>query len=106
MQKGNSETLHELAGRDSGTFRDNPLIIIIATSATRDLMETIQQIKNRGDLVVVIYLDLASWSESEPGLNRTQALQRLGAQIYVLRKHDELAVTLDSKTVQTHPLVV
>jgi hypothetical protein len=99
-------TLNEAVNGNLNKIHDNPLVIIVATTTSAGLLETIHQLKNRVDSVVVILLDVASWKGSPvlSDLGRTLALT--GAQVYHIFKGDELTKALDSKVSHLHPVGV
>jgi len=95
-------TLNDAVTTNLNKLRDNPLVIIIATTTSAGLLETIHQLRNRVDSVVVILLDVASWKGTPvlSELGRTLALT--GAQVYHVFKGDELTRALDSKASHLH----
>jgi uncharacterized protein (DUF58 family) len=107
LMKGDWKTeLNEVVSQHLDSFRDNPLVIIVATSATESLMETVHQLKNRADSVVVVLLDIASFQGRPSTLDNSRVLTWVGAQVYTVRKGEELAKALDSRTTRIHPLMV
>ena len=106
MKTGTSARLNELAAEYLPRLRDNPPIIVIVTSATRNLLETIHQLRSRTAMVVVIYLDITGWGGLSITANQSRAIKQLGAQIYLVRKGEELAKALDSKANFNRPLAV
>lgn len=106
MKTGWKMTLSQTVLQNLDSIRDNPLVIIIATSATPNLMETIHQLKNRVDSVVVVLLDVASWGGRPLSTEIARTLTWSGAQVYTVRKSDELSQALDSKTSRRQPLLV
>lgn len=99
-------TLNEVASQHTDTFHDNPFIIIVATSATRDLMRTVHLLKNRVDSLVVVLLDIASFKGNPSTADTFRALSTVGAQVYTVRKGEEISKALDSRTTRIHPLMV
>jgi uncharacterized protein (DUF58 family) len=107
LMKGDWKTeLNEVVSQHLDSFRDNPLVIIVATSATESLMETVHQLKNRADSVVVVLLDIASFQGRPSTLDNSRVLTWVGAQVYTVRKGEELTKALDSRTTRIHPLMV
>jgi len=102
MQTGRTLPLDNLLTSQLPSFRDNPLMIIVVTSATRNLLETIQRLRERTDMVVVICLDIAGWSGVSLAANLSPAITQLGAQVYYVRRGEELAAALDSKVTHKH----
>ena len=98
--------LNEVVSQHSDTFRDNPLVIIIATSLTENLMEIVHQLKNRIDSVVVVLIDIGSFKGRPSTVDISRTLILAGAQVYTVRKGEEIAKALDSRTTRIHPLMM
>ncbi|HEX9896827.1 MAG TPA: DUF58 domain-containing protein [Dehalococcoidales bacterium] len=98
--------LNEIVSQHLDSFRDNPLVIIVATSMTEGLMDTVHQLKNRVDSLVVVLLDIDSFKGRPSGVDTSRTLIWAGAQVYTVRKDEELAKALDSRTTRIHPLMV
>ncbi|MBI4180544.1 MAG: DUF58 domain-containing protein [Chloroflexi bacterium] len=98
--------LSELVSHNLDGFHDNPLVIIVATSTSENLVEIIHQLRNRVDSVVVILLDVADFGGrlSSTGVSRT--LTWSGAQVYTITKRAELSKALDNKIRQLPQLLV
>lgn len=99
LPANNRASLQETLGNNTGNFKDHPLIVLIVTSLTKGITETIQKLKNWSDSIAVVYLDLTSWQEQHTGKYRRPDLQRLGVQVFSIRKTDDLPAALDSKAV-------
>lgn len=101
-------TLNDIVAQNLDSFRDNPLVIIIATSGTDGLMDLIRQLKNRVDSAVVVLLDAASFPgrRGPTAADISRTLTWAGAQVYTVRKGEELGKALDSKTTRLQPLLV
>jgi len=101
-------TLNDLVAQNMDSFRDNPLVIIIATSGTEGLMDLIRQLKNRVDSAVVVLLDASSFPghRGPAAVDVSRSLTWVGAQVYTVRKGEELGKALDSKTTRLQPLLV
>lgn len=97
--------LKEIVSRYADNLRDNPLVIIIATSATEGLVEIVRQLKNKADSVIVVLLDIPSFKDQPSSLDTSRVLSWAGAQVYTIRKGEELAKALDSRTTHIHPLM-
>ena len=85
-------------------YKEDPVVMIIATSASRQLMEAIRSLKTVVESVVVVLLDASSFDGKHPVLNSTHNLSLLGAQVYNLQQGDEISKVLDSRSLtwQTH----
>jgi uncharacterized protein (DUF58 family) len=106
MQADGKLTLGEAASPHLNSLRDNPLVIVIATSASENLTEVIHQLRNRVDSVVVILLDAASFGGHSSSTGISQTLTRSGTQVYTIRQGTELARALDSKATRLYPQLV
>jgi uncharacterized protein (DUF58 family) len=99
-------TLYEVVSAHTDVFHDNPFVIIVSTSATKNIMETVHLLKNRIDSVVVVLLDIASFQGRSADIEIFRALTWVGAQIYMVRKGEEISKALDSRATHIHPLMV
>jgi uncharacterized protein (DUF58 family) len=107
LTDGNREIkLNTVVSDNLDNFRDNPLVIIIATSASESLMETIHLLRNRANSVVVVLLDIVSFGGRQPAADVARGLTWVGAQVYNIRKDEDIAKALDSRTTHIHPLTV
>lgn len=87
LMKANRElTLSELSSYHLDSFRHNPLVIIIATSASENLVEVVPQLRNRVASIVVILVDAASFGGPPWSSQMAQTLIRSGAQVYTIGK--------------------
>jgi len=101
-------SLNDIVAQNLDAFRDNPLVIIVATTGTDGIMDVIRQLRNRVDSAVVVLLDGASFLERRgpAAADVSRTLTLAGAQVYTVRKGEELSKTLDSKTTRLQPLLV
>lgn len=100
-------TLNEVVAQNLDSFRDNPLVIIITTSAAEGLLDIVRQLKNRADSVVFVLLDAASYGRhGTAAADVSRTLTWSGGQVYTVRKGEELGKALDSKTTRLQPLLV
>jgi uncharacterized protein (DUF58 family) len=88
-------------------FGVNSAIIAITPSTSERLTASLRQIKNRGALVIVILLDSVSFGGAVSTANTASSLAASslassGFQVYVVRKGEELARTLDSRLPISH----
>jgi len=98
--------LLEIVNNNLDKLRDNPLLIIIATTTSVNLPEVIRLLRRRVDTVVVILLDAASWTGNRMLTEMGRTLAWTGAQVYTVYKGDDLAKALDSKATHLHPVTV
>lgn len=92
-----STPLGQLIFQHVDEFKDDPVIIIIATSQSGQLIEAIRRLKTRVESVVVILLDSHSFGDKREPINTAQNLTFSGAQVYVVKQGDELSKVLDSR---------
>jgi uncharacterized protein (DUF58 family) len=79
-------------------FKEDPVIMIIATSASRQLMEAVRRLKSQVESVVVVLLDASSFNGKGGDLNSAHNLSLLGVQVYSIRHGDEISKALDSRS--------
>jgi uncharacterized protein (DUF58 family) len=79
-------------------FKEDPIIMIIATSASRQLMEAVRRLKSQVESVMVVLLDASSFNGKGGDLNSAHNLSLLGAQVYSIRQGDEISKALDSRS--------
>ena len=90
--------LGQLLFDHTSDFKDDPAIIIVATSASRQLAEAIRKLKNQVESVVVILLDASTFTNAPAPLNSVHSLSLMGAQVYNIRNGDEVSKALDSQS--------
>ncbi len=90
--------LGQVLSDHTSDFKDDPVIVIIATSASRQLMEAVRTLKSQVEAVVVVLLDASSFGYPHTPLNSAHGLSMLGAQVYHVRSGDEVAKALDSQS--------
>ena len=91
LMKTNKElTLSELSSYHLDSFRNNPLVIIIATSASESLVEVVSQLRNRVASMVVILVNATSFGGPPWSNQIAQTLIRSGAQVYTTGKDNNL----------------
>jgi len=96
----------DLINNNVDKMRDNPLAVIVGTTATIGLQETIRQMRNKAGSVVVILLDVASFGGRATGTDIARTLTWSGAQVFIIRKGDDLSRTLDSKLTERFAALV
>jgi uncharacterized protein (DUF58 family) len=80
-------------------FKDDPVIVIIATSTSRQLMEAVSRLKSQVESIVVVLLDAATFGDTHMPLNSGHNLSLMGTQVYNVRNGDELSKALDSRSI-------
>ena len=87
-------------------FQGNSLVIIITPSGTEQVVTAVRQLKNRGNSVVAILLDSTSFGSTISSINTVRSLSSTGAQVYTVRKGDDLARALDSRVSFPHRIYI
>ncbi|UCG54897.1 MAG: DUF58 domain-containing protein [Dehalococcoidia bacterium] len=91
LMKANKElTLSKLSSYHLDSFHHNPLVIIIATSASENLVEVVTQLNPRVASMVVILVDAASFGGPPWSSQIAQTLIRSGVQVYATGKDTNL----------------
>ena len=91
LMKANKElTLSELSSYHLDSIRHNPLVIIIATSASESLVEVVTQLRNRVASMVVILVNATDFGGPTWSDQITQTLIRSGSQVYTTGKDTNL----------------
>jgi len=90
--------LGQLLLNHAADFKDDPVIVIIATSTSRQLMEAVSKLKSQVEAVVVVLMDAATFGDTHTAINNAHGLSFMGAQVYNVRKGDEVAKALDSRS--------
>jgi uncharacterized protein (DUF58 family) len=90
--------LGELLLDHTADFKDDPAVVIIATTNSGQLLEAINRLKNQVESVVVILLDAASFGSPRQPINSAHTLASMGVQVYQVKKGDEMAKALDSRS--------
>jgi uncharacterized protein (DUF58 family) len=86
MKANKGRTLSELFSYHLDIFCHNPLVIIIATSASDSLIEAVSQLRSRVASTVVMLLDVASFGGPPWSSQMAQTLIQSGAQVYTMGK--------------------
>lgn len=88
--------VHDLLNQELSRFDSGSTVIIVTPKADPLLEQNIRTLKNKGCLVVVIFIDSSSFSESENRTDSTKAFHSAGAQVYTVRKDHNINRALDS----------
>jgi uncharacterized protein (DUF58 family) len=94
--KGDTSLGESILGKMEN-FKDNPVLMIVATSTSRELLEALRKLKNKVESVVVILLNTPSFGGTHHIVNNPHNLTLSGAQVYTIRQGDELSKALDSR---------
>jgi uncharacterized protein (DUF58 family) len=81
-----------------GDLKEDPVVMIIATSASRQLMEAVRNLKTQVESIVIVLLDVSSFDGKQIALNSAHNLSFSGAQVYKVRQGDEISKVLDSRS--------
>ena len=98
IKRQSIKLLGELLLDHSADFKDDPAVVIIATTNSGQLMEAINRLKSQVESMVVILLDAASFGSPRLPLNSAHMLAPMGVQVYQIRKGDEMSKALDSRS--------
>ncbi|MFC2006389.1 DUF58 domain-containing protein [Chloroflexota bacterium] len=82
--------------------KGNSIVVTVTPSATKQVVSVIRQLRNRGNSAVVVLLDPSSFGGTVSSINTARSIASTGAQVYIVRKGDELARTLDSRVPFSH----
>jgi uncharacterized protein (DUF58 family) len=97
MKANRGPALSELSLYYLDSFRHNPLVIIIATSASENLAEVVAQLRNRVASMVVILVDAASFGGPPRSSQMAKTLIRSGAQVYTIGKGTNLVKVAEGR---------
>ncbi|HEY93530.1 MAG TPA: DUF58 domain-containing protein [Dehalococcoidia bacterium] len=95
------ESVSHLISEEMDRFDRDSVVIIITPFIEEDLITHVHTLRNRGCLVVAIILDLASFGGRSSNLKIARNLSAGGAQVYIVRKDDNIARILDSRHVSS-----
>jgi uncharacterized protein (DUF58 family) len=101
IQAAGKESIGHLISEEINRFDRDSVVIIITPFIEEDLIQNVHTLRNRGCLVVVILLDSASFGGRPGNLKTARNLSAAGAQVYIVRKGDDIARILDSRHVSS-----
>ena len=101
IKAAGNETVEHLISEEMHRFDRDSVIIVITPFFEEDLIQHIHTLRNKGCLVVMILLDSASFGgrSGNPGMARN--FSAAGAQVYIVRKGDDVARVLDSRHISS-----
>jgi uncharacterized protein (DUF58 family) len=79
-------------------LKEDPVVMIIATSASRQLMDAVRSLKTQVESIVIVLLDASSFEDKRKALNSAHNLSFSGAQVYNVQQGDEISKVLDSRS--------
>lgn len=94
--------IEQLISYEIEHFGVDSVIIVITPSVSERIVTSLRQVKNRGAPVVVILLDPISFGGTVSAANAARSLVSSGFQVYIIRRGEELARTLDSRALIPH----
>jgi uncharacterized protein (DUF58 family) len=103
MKTSSSFDYSEIISNHNNLF-SNSLVIIIATSATPNLPDTVRKLSEKAEMVVVIFLNLTTWNKEKISISSSQKLAQFGAQVYTVNKDDNLSRVIDSNATRTRTI--
>jgi uncharacterized protein (DUF58 family) len=86
----------QLISQEIELFGSNSLIIVITSSVNERIAAPLRQVRNRGNPVIVVLLDSASFGGPSSTANATGMLVSNGFQVYVTGHREKPAMTLIS----------
>ena len=101
IRAAGKESVEYLISEEMNRFDRDSVVIVITPFFEEDLIQNIHTLRNKGCLVVVILLDSASFGGRSGNLRMARNLSAAGAQVYIVRKGDEVARVLDSRHVSS-----
>jgi uncharacterized protein (DUF58 family) len=96
MQADGSTPVEELMA-DADRFANNSTVVVVTPQSTEAVVDAMRHLKNYGHSAVGVFVDAASFGGSVSPAHVAQSLGVIGAQVYVVRKGDDLARALDSR---------
>ena len=101
IRAAGKESIGHLLSEEIDRFDRDSVVIIITPFIEEDLITNVNTLRNRGCLVVTILLDAASFGGRSGNLKTARNLSAAGAQVYIVRKDDDIARILDSRHVSS-----
>ncbi|MFC1862093.1 DUF58 domain-containing protein [Chloroflexota bacterium] len=83
-------------------FKGNSIVIMVTPSSKEQIVDTVRQLKNRGNSAVAVFLDSASFGSTISPMATARSLNSIGVPAYIVRKDDDLARALDSRVSYTY----
>ncbi len=100
MRATGTTPIDELIGRNINKLSGDATVIIVTPQAGDMLLDAVHRLKAYGASVVAVLLDATSFGGTLDPSFVAFALGSAGAQVYVVRKGDNLARALDSRAAQ------
>ena len=101
IQAAGKESVSHLISEEMDRFDRDSVVIVITPSIEEDLIMNVHALRNRGCLVVMILLDSAGFGGKTVNLKTARDLSLAGAQVYIIKKGDDIARILDSRHVSS-----
>ena len=99
VRAAGKESVSHLVSEETDRFDRESVIIIVTPFIDENLITNVHILRNRGCLVVIIFLDPASFGGRSGNFSLARNLSAAGAQVYIVRKGDNIARILDSRHV-------
>ncbi len=99
-------TLENMITKHFDKLKNNPLILIVATTLSTRIKEIVQILKKKSDTLVVILIDTVNKREYSSARETQRSLLLAGAQTYIIRKNDKISEALDNKNTNLHPVLL
>ncbi|MFC1940118.1 DUF58 domain-containing protein [Chloroflexota bacterium] len=94
--------IEQLISDEIERFKGNSIVIIITPSGKEQIIDTVRQLKNRGNSAAVVFLDATSFGGTINPIATARSLNSIGAPAYIVRKGDDLARVLDNRVSYSH----
>ncbi|OGN88924.1 MAG: hypothetical protein A2158_04670 [Chloroflexi bacterium RBG_13_46_14] len=101
IRAAGKESVGHLISEEMSRFDRDSVVIIITPFIEADLITNVHALRNRGCLVVAILLDSTSFGGRPGSLKQARDLAAGGAQVYIVRKDDNIARILDSRHISS-----
>ncbi|UCC16018.1 MAG: DUF58 domain-containing protein [Dehalococcoidales bacterium] len=101
IRAAGKEPIDHLISEEMDRFDRDSVVIVITPYIEENLITNIHTLRNKGCLVVTILLDTASFGGISGNLRTARNLSAAGAQVYIVKKNDDIARILDSRHVSS-----
>ncbi|MDP2731377.1 MAG: DUF58 domain-containing protein [Dehalococcoidales bacterium] len=99
MKATGNMPVDQLISAERERFGTGSAVIIITPSVSEETLASFHRLKQRGAKVVIILLDGISFGGTVSAARAASSLLSSDLQVYVVRRGDDLARTLDSRTI-------
>jgi uncharacterized protein (DUF58 family) len=82
---------------DADRFSGNSTVVVVTPQSTEVVVNALRHLKNYGHSVVAVFVDSSSFGGPVSPDHVAQSLGTIGAQVYVVRRGEDIARALDSR---------